>query len=283
MLDLPIVDSHVHLWDPERFRIPWLDGSPLLDRPYGLPDFAAATAGIDVPGLVFIQAEVAESYALLEAQWVAGLATQDQRIRGIVPFAPLEFGDRARAYLEALLAVSPLIKGVRRLLQGMPVEFCLQPSFVRGVRMLAEYGLSFDLCIRHQHLANAVRLVQQCPDTRFILDHIAKPDIAGGMLDPWRQQLQQLAAFPNVICKISGVVTEADQQRWTPQDIAPYVMHTLEVFGEDRVAYGSDWPVVLQAATYQRWVETLDTLTAGMSGGAREKLWAGNAMRAYGL
>lgn len=283
MLDLPIIDTHVHLWDPDRFRIPWLDGNALLDRPYGLTEFDASEVGLDVQGLVFIQAEVAESYALLEAQWVAGLAERDRRIRGIVPYAPLEFGDRAHAFLEALLAVSPLVKGVRRLLQGLPVEFCLQPAFVRGVQLLPEYGLSFDLCIRHQHLANAVRLVQQCPDTRFILDHIAKPNIAAGILDPWRQQLQQLAACPNVSCKISGVVTEADQQRWTVQDIAPYVLHTLEVFGEDRVAFGSDWPVVLQASTYQRWVETLDGLTAGLSLETRRKLWAENAVRLYGL
>jgi L-fuconolactonase len=281
--DLPIVDTHVHLWDPARFRIPWVDGNALLDRPYGLREFGAAVAGLEVQGLVFIQAEVAESYALLEAQWVAGLAAQDQRIRGIVPYAPLEYGDRARAFLEALLAVGPLVKGVRRLLQGLPVEYCLQPAFVRGVQLLPEYGLSFDLCIRRQHLASAVRLVQQCPNTRFILDHIAKPDIAAGVLDPWRQQLQQLAACPNVSCKISGVVTEADQQRWTPQDIAPYVLHTLEVFGEDRVAFGSDWPVVLQAATYRRWVETLDELTTGISEEARRKLWAENAKRFYRL
>jgi len=205
------------------------------------------------------------------------------RIRGIVAYAPLEFGDQARAFLEALLAVGPLVKGVRRLLQGLPVEFCLQPAFVRGVQLLPEYGLSFDLCIRHQHLANAVRLVQQCPNTRFILDHIAKPAIAVGMLDPWRQQLTQLAACPNVSCKVSGVVTEADMQHWTVQDIAPYILHTLEVFGEDRVAFGSDWPVVLQASAYRRWVEALDSLTAGLSAEGRRKLWAGNAERFYGL
>jgi L-fuconolactonase len=260
-----------------------LDGNALLDQPYGLGEFDASSERLDVHGLVFIQAEVAESYGLLEAQWVADLAAQDRRIRAIVPYAPLEFGDRARAFLEALLAVSPLVKGVRRLLQGLPIEFCLQPAFVRGVQLLPEYDLSFDLCIRHQHLENTVRLVQQCPDTRFILDHIAKPDIAAGLLDPWRQQLRQLAACPNVSCKISGVVTEADQQRWTVQDIAPYVLHTLEVFGEDRVAFGSDWPVVLQASPYRRWVETLDTLTADLPRDIRRKLWADNAAHFYRL
>jgi L-fuconolactonase len=132
-------------------------------------------------------------------------------------------------------------------------------------------------------MANTIELVRQCPGTSFMLDHIGKPDIAGGVLDPWRQQIRELASFPNVVCKISGLVTEADHQSWTEEDLAPYIAHVLEVFGEDRVVFGGDWPVVLQASRYRRWVETLDALTAELTETARRKLWADNARRFYRL
>jgi L-fuconolactonase len=281
--DVPIIDAHLHLWNPDRLPLPWLAGNTLLDRPYGLAAFDEATAGLDMQGMVYLQTEVAEAFALLEAREVADLARRDARLRGIVPFAPLEFGERSRTYLEALVAIGPLIKGVRRIYQDAPVDFCLRPDFVRGVRLLAEFDLSFDLCLKHRHLANTLRLVEQCPDTRFIVDHIAKPDIAAQVLDPWREQLRQLASFPNVSCKISGVVTEADHHRWTVEDVKPYVLHALESFGDDRVAFGGDWPVVLQAAGYRRWVDTLDNITAGLPRAARQKLWADNAVRFYRL
>ncbi len=149
--------------------------------------------------------------------------------------------------------------------------------------MLQEFDLSFDLCIYHHQLAPAIELVRQCLMTQFILDHIAKPDIKHGTLDPWREQMRELATLPNVVCKISGLVTEANTQHWTIADLAPYVLHVLEVFGEDRVLFGGDWPVVLMASSYARWVETLDTITAHLPSHARRKLWAENARRYYRL
>jgi L-fuconolactonase len=281
--DVPIIDAHLHLWDPSHFRMPWLDGNALLNRRYGLDDYRAATAGLDVQGMVYVQTDVAAPYALLEAQWAAALAAQDPRLRGIVPFAPLEDGDRVRAYLDALVQISPLIRGVRRIYQAAPVDFCIQPDFVRGVQLLSNYGLSCDLCLAQGHLPNTVKLVQQCPNTAFIVDHLAKPNIAEHLLEPWRELLQQLAAFPNVVCKISGIVTEADHRQWTVEDVKPYILQALANFGEDRVVFGGDWPVVLHAATYRRWVETLDTLTGDLSPAARRKLWAENAVRFYRL
>lgn len=283
MPDCPVVDAHLHLWDPSVFPMPWLADNVLLNRRYDLDDYAAAGAGLDIVGMVYVQTDVAVPYALLEAQWVADLAAHDPRIRGIVPFAPLEDGDQARAYLDALVHISPHIKGVRRILQGEPVDFCLQPRFMRGVQVLADYGLSFDLCITNAQLANTVQLVRQCPRTQFMLDHLAKPDIAAQRLAPWREHLRQLAAFPNVCCKVSGAVTEADHHHWTIEDVKPFVHHALDVFGEDRVAFGGDWPVVLQAAPYRRWVMTLEALTAHLSLAGRRKLWADNAIRFYRL
>jgi L-fuconolactonase len=141
----------------------------------------------------------------------------------------------------------------------------LQPDFVRGVQLVAEYGFSFDICIRHYQLPMIVELVRQCPDTRFMLDHLGKPAIKDHLLDPWREHLAQLAALPSAWCKVSGLVTEADPRRWTPDDLAPSLAYALEVFGEDRVVFGGDWPVLLLASSYDQWIETLDALTRHLS------------------
>jgi L-fuconolactonase len=262
----------------------WLDGNDLLNRPYGLAAYAEHTAEIDIAAMVYLQVEVEPPYALLEAQWVVERAAEDPRIQGIVPWAPLEYGERARAFLAALTGLGSLVKGIRRIIQfEHDLEFCLQPDFIRGVQLLSEYGLSFDICVDHRHLRNATEMVRRCPETSFILDHIGKPNIAQRELTPWREQVRALAAYPNVMCKLSGLVTEADQARWTTDDLAPFVQHVLEVFGEDRVAYGGDWPVVLQAASYRRWFETAEQLTAHLMPEAQQKLWADNARRFYRL
>ena len=198
-LDFPIVDTYLHLWDPNHFRMSWLDANPLLNKPYLLDGYREHTAGIDIEAMVYLQVEVETPYALLEAQWVAQRAVEDPRIKGIVPWAPLEYGDRSRAFLDALLAASPLVRGIRRIIQYEPdMDFCLRPDFVCSVQILPEYNLSFDICIDHRHLPNTIELVRQCPDTRFILDHIGKPDIKNHALDPWRAGIKTLAGFPNV-------------------------------------------------------------------------------------
>lgn len=284
MADFPIVDSHLHLWNPERFRMSWLDGNAVLNQRYELPEYREHTQDLPIVGMVYLQTEVETPYALLEARWAVERADEDTRLRGIVAWAPLEYGDRARAFLEALVELGPRIKGIRRIIQfESDLEFCLRPDFVRGVQILSEYRLSFDICIDHRHLANAIKMVARCPETSFILDHIGKPRIREQVLDPWRAQIKELAGFPNVMCKVSGLVTEADHQNWTIEQLRPYVDHVVEVFGEDRIAFGGDWPVAFQAAAYPRWVDTLDQLTADLSAEAKRKLWAENAARFYRL
>ncbi|MGI8687390.1 MAG: amidohydrolase family protein [Thermomicrobiales bacterium] len=282
MPDVPIVDAHVHLWDPTAFRMPWLDGNKKLNRPYSLADYREQTADLPIEAIVYLQVEVTPAYGLLEACWAAERAVEDDLLQAIVAWAPLEDGESCRTYLDALVKISPLIKGVRRVTQGeADREFASRPGFVHAVRMLPEFGLSCDLCIYHPQLRSAIELARQCPDTQFVLDHIAKPDIAGCLFDPWRARMAELASLPNVCCKISGMVTEADHATWTPDDLAPYVAHVLAVFGDDRVLYGGDWPVVLNASPYRRWVETLDALTAHLPVAAKRKLWAENARRFY--
>lgn len=281
MPDFPIVDSHLHLWDPTHFRMPWLDGNDVLDKPYLLPEYHQHTAGVEIEAMVYLQVEVAPAYGLLEVEWVVDRAAEDPRIKAIVAWAPCEYGQQSRAYLERLVQISPLVRGVRRLIQGEELGFARDPRFVEGVRILPDYGLTFDICVKHPQLPETIDLVRQCPNVSFILDHIGKPDIAAGVVDPWRAQIRELAAFPNVICKVSGMVTEADMSGWTPDDLRPYVEHVLESFGEDRVAYGGDWPVAYQASEYPRWVHTLDALTASLSPSARRKLWSETAKRFY--
>jgi L-fuconolactonase len=282
MPDAPIIDAHVHLWEPERLRIPWLDALDTLNRPFGLAEYSAHTAGLEIEAFVYVQVDVAPAYGLTEARVAAEYAAEDSRLRAIVAYAPLEDGRRVRSYLDDLVRVSPLVRGVRRITQGeSDPAFCLRPDFVEGVRQLSDYGLTCDLCIYHHQLGPTVELVRRCPEVSFMLDHIGKPGIKAGELEQWRTQLAELAELPNVTCKLSGVVTEADRGAWTEAGIAPYVAHALAVFGEDRVAFGSDWPVVLLAAEYRRWVATLEALTAQLAPAASRKLWAENARRFY--
>lgn len=276
-----IIDSHVHLWDPRRFRLPWLDELQPLRQPFELGDFAEHAGGLAVGQIVYVQTDVTPAYGFLEARWAA---SQPLAVAGVVAYAPLEDGEISGSYLDALVQLGPRIKGVRRLLQSeASLDFLVAPDFITGLRLLPRYGLSFDICIRHDQLARTIDMVHACPETQFVLDHIAKPDIRSGGLDPWREQLARLAELPNVSCKISGVVTEASHADWTIEDLQPYVMHALAVFGEDRVMFGGDWPVVTIAATYRRWVETLDFLTTILTHQARQKLWAENARRLYRL
>jgi L-fuconolactonase len=284
MLEGPIVDAHVHLWDPHRFRMPWLDDDPHLRQRFELREFSEHTRGLPIEAIVYVQVDVTPAYGLLEAAWAAEQAERDERVAGIVAWAPLEDGLVAGSYLAALAKIGKPLKGVRRLIQSeADPDFHIRADFLNGLRQLPKYGLSFDICIRHDQLARTIDMVRACPETAFVLDHLAKPEVKAGHLEPWRAQMAELAELPNVVCKVSGLVTEADHAHWTPAELEPYVSHVLAVFGEDRVLYGGDWPVVTLAASYQRWVSTLADLTSHLQPGARQKLWGDNARRVYRL
>jgi len=286
--DFPIVDSHLHIWDTERLRYSWLDSIPLLNRAYAIEDYRQMTAPVAIEAMVFLQCEVEPAQALAEAQWVASEAVREPRIRGIVAWAPLEKGAAVDADLAALAQI-PLMRGIRRIIQFEPdLEFCLRPGFIEGVRRLARFGMSFDICIDHRHMANAIAFARQVPEVPMILDHIGKPDIKGRGLEPWRSQMRELAALPHVVCKVSGMVTEADHAAWTPDDLKPFLEATIDAFGFDRLIFGGDWPVCRQAAEYPRWVETLDGLLArmgpaGVGAADLRKLYRDNARRFYRL
>ncbi|MEY2845316.1 MAG: hypothetical protein RL076_862 [Chloroflexota bacterium] len=284
MPDFPIVDTHLHLWDPAHFRISWLDGNDVLNKRFLAEEFAQHSRDINVEAAVYLEVAVEPQYAILEAQYINTLARQLPKIKGIVAAAPVEYGEQARTYYAALAALGPRLKGVRRLFQGeSDAQFAIRPNVIRGIEILADFGFSFDICIFHHQLPAAVELVRRVPQVQFIVDHVAKPDIKGGVLSPWREQMSEMAALPNVVCKISGMTTEADHAAWKPANLQPYLMHVLDVFGEDRVMFGGDWPVSLQSTTYADWVHTVDSLTSHLSDKAKKKLWNSNARRIYRL
>ena len=278
-----IVDSHVHLWDPSRFAYPWLVGHATLNRPYLLQDYAAATEGTPIESMVFVQCEAAPDVFDQEASWIMSLAQQDPRIRGIVAWAPLWKGAAVRDDLQKLRRHA-LLKGVRQIIQFEPdLDFCLTPSFIEGVGLLEEFGLSFDICVDHRQMARVVDFAGRLPKVRMVLDHIGKPDIRGGAMQPWARQLRELAALPNVHCKISGVATEAHHRSWTRDELARYVEVAVEAFGFDRLMYGSDWPVSTDAIAYNAWIHLLEDLFAGVPECEQHKFWFSNAMNFYRL
>src|SRR5216683_3313193 len=182
---LRLIDTHVHFWDPAHLRYAWLAGSPVLNQAY-LPDrLPAQGEGWRLERLVFVQADCAAEQGRAEVEWVSALAADHPVISGIVAFAALEYGERARSDVE-WLGRQPMVKGVRRLIQAEGPGFVVQPDFVHGVALLANYGHSFDLCLRNDQLGEASELVRQCPSVSFVLDQIGNPDIKAGRQDPWR-------------------------------------------------------------------------------------------------
>ena len=282
-LPFPVVDSHVHFWNPRRLRYPWLASVPSLHRPFEPADYFSQSAPVDVEKIVFVEAGRAQTQNLLEVEWIEELAARDSRIRGVVAHATLERGVAVRPELQAL-ARHRLVKGVRRLLQDeTDPGFCLETVFVQGVKSLAEHGFGLDLCIYHHQLGDVLQLVRRCPEITFVLDHAGKPGIRDRELEPWRTQLRQLAAFPNVWCKLSGLATEADHARWQPDDLRPYIDHVLACFGFRRVLFGSDWPVSTLALTFPRWVEILRNALSGVPEADQRALFQTNANTCYRL
>jgi L-fuconolactonase len=278
----PIVDTHLHLWDPGRISYPWLAGNALLNRSYQLEDYRRACTGFAVDAMVFVQCEADFAAFMQEADWVAEQARRDPRIKGMVAWAPLEKGRAVETDLAALKRHA-ILRGIRRIIQFEDdIDFCLRPAFIEGVRTLASFGLSFDICIDHRHMANILKFVAAAPDVTMILDHIGKPAIRDGAFEPWASQMRELAAFPHVFCKVSGVATEA-RADWTPEDLRPFIDVAFEEFGLARTFFGGDWPVTLQAIQPWRWVAMLDEVLASTSEADRKKFWRENGARVYRL
>lgn len=274
---MQVIDSHVHFWDPNHLQYNWLAGNDTLNKPYLPSNYLGDSQGIDVDGIVFVEANCASNQALDEVAWIE---TLDDRIQAIVAFAPLETGDGAKPVLEKL-ADRQLVKGIRRGIQSEAPGFSIQPSFIQGVQSLATYDLSFDILVVHHQLEDAITLVKQCPDIRFVLDHSGKPDIRTGSLGPWREHIQELAQFENVTCKLSGLITEANHETWSTDDLRPYIDHLLNTFGPQRLMYGSDYPVLNLAGNYKRWFDTLRDILSDLSNDEKVAIYFETAKAFY--
>ena len=274
-----IVDSHVHFWDPSVLRYPWLSGLPALDRPFLPTEYASATAGIAIDGVIVVEANALADQNLREVDLFENQWGQTPLISGIVAHASLTTPGHLDRTLEALSSRAR-VTGIRHNIQGEAPGFCTQASFVDGVRRVGARGLTFDLCATHDQLPDVLELVRACPDTRFVLDHCGKPAVRAGLLDPWRRDISCLAECENVWCKLSGLVTEA-APGWQEADLVPYASHAVDRFGTDRVMYGSDWPVLTLGAKYEDWFRFTDRFTASWNADERRGFYRDNARRAY--
>ncbi len=284
MPDFPIVDSHVHLYDPALIDYPWMQDIPALNLAHYPDRFIAATGSVEVEAMVVVEVDAQMGRHRDEAHFIARLAATEPRIRGFVAALPLHQNTPIDAELERLASL-PLVRGIRTLIEPHQAQpgWALQASLIANLRKLPTYDLSFDLCLRHPQLGDVISLVRQCPQVRFVLDHIAKPGIREGLSEPWRSQLRELANEPNVWCKLSGVVTEADHAHWTESQVRPYIDHAIDCFGFGRLMFGSDWPVAELATTYEQWVEMVDRLTVGASAHERRQLYRDNVIHCYRL
>lgn len=279
-----VIDTHVHFWDVGTLRYPWIAPGSLFDRTFSPQDYLRTTAAAhaDISGMVFIEADAASPCTLQEARWVQELAAGEPRIRAIVARVSLATISDIASDLDTLVTM-PFVKGIRDNIQGHGQGFALQPPFVAGVREIGRRDLHFELCLEHQQLGETLQLVRLCPDVRFVLDHCAKPDIRNAAREPWLTGIRQLAALPNVVCKVSGLATQADPERWQPDDLLWYARQAADAFGPTRILFGSDWPVCEAAGGVAKWFSVVAMLTDRWSAGERESFFCGNAARTYRL
>jgi L-fuconolactonase len=283
MIDFPITDTHVHLLDTSKFKYGWASGAPKLGRDWTIHDLEAASKPYVIESMVFVEVDVDYPQHMDEAEWVQQLAASDSRLKGCVASLPLEQGAKLEADLEKLSSF-PVVRGIRRLIQNKTdPEFVLRPDFIAATRLLPKYNFSFDVCIYHHQFGNVIEFVRRCPEVSFILDHIGKPGIKDNLMQPWKRHIRELSELPNVMCKLSGVTTEADHENWTREQLRPYIDHVIESFGFNRIMYGGDWPVAELAGKYTDWIGVLDWATAGCTPEEKRKLFRDNGIRAYRL
>lgn len=281
LADISLIDTHLHLWDPALLDYPWLQEFPYIRKRYLVTDYQSATAGIPVKGMVFVQAECLPEQCFQEVDFVMQQAAADNRIRGIVAYAPLEQGQQVAGMLQKL-AANPLVKGVRRMYDDDP-SLCHSSSYLNALHLLPHYGLSLDISAQPHALPATAKMIAACPDTLFVLDHLGKPDIKGNGLDEFKKNIDRLAVFPNVCAKLSGLITTADPVHWTPEVLAPYIRYAVGSFGYERLLFGSDWPVVLLAGTYQQWLEALLQTLSNCTQKELTGLFYSNAVKIYRL
>jgi L-fuconolactonase len=279
-----VIDAHHHFWRYSDEEYGWIPPDwSALRRDFLPHDLARELSAAGVDGVISVQAR----QSLAETEWLLDLAAQNEFVRAVVGWAPLIASD-LEAHLDRLAAhpaaLAGKLRAFRHVLQGEPDDsYMLRDDFNRGTRALTRRGLAYDILIFERHLPNTVAFVDRHPNQIFVVDHIAKPRISSGELEPWAKNLRELARRPNVACKLSGMVTEADVLRWTPGQLRPYFEVVLEAFGTDRLLFGSDWPVCLSGVGYADWKKTVSAALAGLNSSELSAVFGGNAARIYRL
>jgi predicted TIM-barrel fold metal-dependent hydrolase len=279
-----VVDSHQHLWDLKKFRLPWTAASPALARDFTMRDYLAATAGIPIEKSVYLEVDVEPSQQQAEIDYVAGLCRRGEGPLAAAVISGRPAADNFRDYITPFKG-HPHIRGLRQVLHGdsTPQGTCLQKSFIAGIQYLGELGLSFDICMRAPELPDAARLIDACPGTSFILDHCGNADVRLKDQIAWKHDIAAVAQRKNVVVKVSGIIARATPGKWTVDDLAPIVNHTLDVFGPDRVMFGGDWPVCTLGASYKQWFDALREIVANRPETEQRRLFHDNAVRHYRL
>jgi L-fuconolactonase len=274
------IDSHHHLWRYSTEEYSWInDAMSLLKRDFLPEDLVLAMRETGINGAVAVQAR----QTLEETRWLLELADGCDAIHGVVGWAPIAAAGDLGTALEELSSCKKL-RGLRHVLQAEPDEnYMLRPEFNAGIRMLRQYGLAYDVLIYERQLPPAIEFVDRHPEQVFVLDHIAKPLIRDGVVEPWASRLREMGKRENVWCKVSGLVTEADWTLWTLESLKPYLDTVVEAFGPKRLMAGSDWPVCLVASSYGRWFEVLNEYFAEFSPAEREAIFGETAKQVYKL
>ena len=274
-----IIDTHHHLWNYNPVEFDWIDDEMAAIRKSFLPaDLQATLANTGVEGVVTVQAR----QSLEETNWLLKLASENDFIKGVVGWVSL--ADESIQQILEEYKSSPWLKGVRHVVQGEPdPEFILGKDFNKGISLLKNYNLVYDILIFEHQLANTIRFVDQHPEQQFVVDHIAKPKIKKNELEPWAKNIKELAKRENVSCKISGMVTEADYKLWTEEQLNPYFETILEAFGPSRLLFGSDWPVCLVATNYSNWLELVKKTISNFSKEEQDFILYKNAQRIYNI
>ena len=278
---IPIIDTHQHLWDLKKFRLAWVKKGDDLARDFLPSDYEAAVKDLGITQSVYLEVDVVPEQQLAEAEYVTDLCKKATSYTRAAIISGRPGADDFAKYIRRFKG-SAYVKGLRRVLHGgdTPAGACLDKAFVKGVQLLGDLGLHYELCMRADDLPDAAKLVDACPGTKFVLDHCGNPDLVKH--EKWKKDLADLAKRKTVVVKVSGIVASA-KPKWTADDLAPVVKHTLDTFGPDRVMFGSDWPVCLKASTIAKWVTALKQIVADHKAEEQRKLFHDNAVKVYRL
>ena len=273
------IDSHQHFWNYDPQAHGWMnEDMAVLKKDYGTTDLSPLLQACNLDGCIAVQASQTEE----ENTFLLSLSSQSSIIKGIVGWVDLQADN-----LEGRLTYykqHPAIKGFRHVIHDEPEDdFMLRPAFINGVRLLKQFGYTYDLLIFPKHLSNTQRFLTELPGQKFVMDHIAKPQIRNGEYGDWRKGLDAIAAFSNVHCKISGMVTEATWKEWKKDDFKKYIDAVINAFGVDRIMYGSDWPVCTLSASYEEQYAIVADYFSSFSQAEQDAFFGGNAIRFYGL